>query len=686
MTPSAPAPDADGWRWPLDLAAYDRTPVLSPDERLEVAYIAARNGVAGGQWSLRARAVLARLVQPIYDVVTLTRPTQREAWSETARTFLLEMHRRDAPFWAWSEDDWHAFIAPTPRAFAARLGMPCPYLYARPRAAIVGYLIGAVPDLGRYGRGLARRQIAVAVFGHVRVDAAVRRVVDAVTAEGYAESTVIAMTALLYDALLVARSPSLEDVDADLVRRLHRAAPSGGARQHVALLAHALATLGLLAPMPELRPPRGPRTPVPETGIAPEWLDWCRRWAEIATVEPRTRRSYYCILRQVGRWLAAEHPDIVSPAQWTPQLATDFVAATLRKTMGQYAGPTRAFLRVRPSKEIKPRTIVGTLVAARRFFRDLQMAELIPLRFTPDTYLAPPRSVTNKIGPDPRVIDKALWAKLVWAGQHLEAGDLLSPQYPLEMVRALAAVWLFTARRSDEIYRLRVGCVEWPATDLTDPETGTVVPREKVCYLHIPTNKTSPPFKIPVAPYVGRMVEAWERTRPHQPAQLDRKDAEMAHYLFSLRGVRVGAQYINHSLIPTLARKATIDPADHRGAVTSHRARATIATLLGNCENPLSLWQMMRWLGHRTEHSTRSYVDVDLTKLAVKIAGNNFLERNAASIPVLVDNDAVVSGAAAAGEPWKYFDLGHGYCTLAEWQSCRYRMACARCDWYLPKT
>ncbi len=203
--------------------------------------------------------------------------------------------------------------------------------------------------------------------------------------------------------------------------------------------------------------------------------------------------------------------------------------------------------------------------------------------------------------------------------------------------------------------------------------------------LHIPANKTSPAFKKPVAPYVGKMIAAWDLLRPSQNPVLDRKDAEMVEYLFSLRDQRMGKAYINKVLIPLLATKANVPPLDQRGRVTSHRARATIATFLGNCENPMSLWQLMRWLGHRTEETTRNYVDADITRVAVKVAEGSFLQQNLASIPVLIDNDAVVSGVASQGQPWKFFDLGHGYCTLPEWAACRHRMACAKCDFYEPK-
>jgi integrase len=285
------------------------------------------------------------------------------------------------------------------------------------------------------------------------------------------------------------------------------------------------------------------------------------------------------------------------------------VAAITQMTVGQYIGEQfRLSHRSVPNlgQPIKPRTIGVFLGAVRCFFQDLQESEKIPLVFNPLRYLALPRSVSNKIGPDPRVIDRPLWAKLVWAGQHLQVEDLPSTTYPVEMVRAVAAVWLFTALRSDEISRLQLGCIEWPMTDLTDPETGKKVSREQVCYLHIPANKTSPAFKKPIAPYVGKMIAAWEQIRPAQKVVLDRKGAEKVAYLFSLREQRMGKRYLNNVLIPLLAAKANVPPLDQRGRVTSHRARATIATFLGNCENPMSLWQLMRWLGHRTEATTRT--------------------------------------------------------------------------------
>lgn len=39
-----------------------------------------------------------------------------------------------------------------------------------------------------------------------------------------------------------------------------------------------------------------------------------------------------------------------------------------------------------------------------------------------------------------------------------------------------------------------------------------------------------------------------------------------------------------------------------------------------------------------------------------------------------------MNGQASRGEVWKYYDLGHGFCTNPFWASC------ARCPFYRPKT
>src|SRR6266581_2530804 len=345
----------------------------------------------------------------------------------------------------------------------------------------------------------------------------------------------------------------------------------------------------------------------------------------------------------------------------------------------------------RVGQPLLPRAKDGLLKAVRSFFRDCQEWGWIPIRFNPSRVLRTPRSILHLIGPAPRVISKDSWAKLLWAAMNLEHEDLpLSKDkksiYPLELVRAVAVVWCFAALRNNEIRRLQVGCVRWQYEDVMVPETGEILPRDATCFLDIPVNKTSTAYTKPVHPLVGKRIQEWEQIRPkEQLREIDVKTGEPAQFLFFYRGKRIWDGYINEALIPLLCRKAGIPEQDSRGQITSHRARATIASMLYNAKEPLSIFELKEYLGHKHLSSTQSYLLVDPTKLASKVAKAGYLEQNLATIEVLLDQEAVLSGAAARGEVWKYYDLGHGYCLNDFWAECKHRMACARCPFYRPK-
>ncbi len=59
--------------------------------------------------------------------------------------------------------------------------------------------------------------------------------------------------------------------------------------------------------------------------------------------------------------------------------------------------------------------------------------------------------------------------------------------------------------------------------------------------------------------------------------------------------------------------------------------------------------------------------------------------RNVRTIEVLLDRDAITNGQVAGGGPFEFYDLGHGYCSYSFFEQCPHRMACARCDFYIPK-
>jgi integrase len=340
---------------------------------------------------------------------------------------------------------------------------------------------------------------------------------------------------------------------------------------------------------------------------------------------------------------------------------------------------------------LSARTKAGYIVAVRTFFHDCQEWEWIPCRFDPVRALATPRSIRTLIGPNPRVIADDLWAKLLWAGLNLESNDLPANTggqfYPLELVRALALVWLFAGLRSDEIARLRLECIRWQGKEESgsEPAQELRTTAEAVCLLDVPAHKTGAAFTKPVDPLVGQAIAAWEARRPAQPPLLDRRTGEHVQLLFCYRAQRVAKAYLNQGLIPALCRKAGVPVQDARGRITSHRARATIASQLYNAKEPMTLFELQAWLGHRSPETTQYYARITPTTLAKAYTDAGYFARNVRTIAVLIDRDAVAQGAAAHGTPWQYFDLGHGYCTYSFFEQCPHRMACARCDFYLPK-
>jgi len=107
--------------------------------------------------------------------------------------------------------------------------------------------------------------------------------------------------------------------------------------------------------------------------------------------------------------------------------------------------------------------------------------------------------------------------------------------------------------------------------------------------------------------------------------------------------------------------------------------------MLYNAREPLDIFQLRDYLGHKHLSSTQSYVRVDPTKLANQVAKAGYLDQNLATIEVLLDQGAIMSGEAARGGDWKWYDLGHGFCANPFWAECPHRMACARCPYYRPK-
>ena len=679
---AALASHATKWAWPIHVDAYDRSADLTALEQQELSSLLSCSGRLW-LWTRTRVQNLDRLIRPVLDVMNET-GADPDTRALLLKVLLIETATRQKTFWAWTAAEWAETLCPTHTLFVKRHCKVTPSLRTcRPHLFALGYLCGCVKDCRPLGRFHTLR-LAQKVFGQDRVNQSVQRITEVLTSWGYERDNVRGRVASkLCEVLLTARSPHLEDVTLSDLAALHDAyRHCHDVRHAICAISRVLKTLGIIseALKPGWSLGQGGKKSDITAGIATEWVQFVRRWRETTTVQPPTRNLIYWRTLQAGRWITQAHPEAASPALWTRDIAAEYVAAVLRWRVGDWTSGDRQHPAC--GKPHSPRDKADQLYCVRRFFQDCQEWEWIPRRFDPVRSLAAPRSLKCLIAPNPRVIADDVWAKLLWAGLNVTESDLdgAGPahpsRYPIALIRALSVVWLFAGLRGDEICRLRVGCIRWD--QCAEDSSG----RKKICFLDVPVNKTSTAFTKPVDRVVGESIEAWQQLRPNQPAALDPKTGELVHYLFAYRSYRVSQRFINRTLIPALCRKAGVPHQDARGLITIHRARSTIASQLFNAKEPMSLFELQEWLGHRSPASTQHYAKLTPKKLAKSYRDAEYFDRNVRTIQVLIDQEAIRTGQ----EPWKFYDLGHGYCTYDFFEQCPHRMACAKCAFYRPKS
>jgi hypothetical protein len=451
----------------------------------------------------------------------------------------IEMYRRGSSFWAWTCEEWSEIIGPDRKSFAQQYGWQrTAHNAGAPRRLLplLAYLFCPSYPVDALSEASQMLSLARRVFSSRLIEEAVQRLSTVLGSwgyqlhqrQGYAKLRITVVYLFLHN-----RSPYLEDLSLPLLETVYLSSTTPLIRGQILQVSHALCALGIIAkPLARGKGTRRSEENVKGEDTSGEWITWCERWRKQTTREhPNT--VYYQMLK-VGRWLKAMHPDITNPAQWTYELAMEFVAEAHEMKIGEWISSNLLSRtpRHRIGQPLRPRAKALLLGGIRTFFRDCQEWHWIPIRFNPLRVFRPSASVRNAIGPQPRVVNRDLWAKILWAAMNLEENDLPvdaseSNFYPIEMIRAIAVVWCFAALRSDEIQRLRIGCVRWQHEDVMIPETGMILPKDATCFLDIPVNKTSSEYTKPVHTLVGKRIAEWERVRPtEQLREVDEKTSE----------------------------------------------------------------------------------------------------------------------------------------------------------------
>ena len=547
---------------------------------------------------------------------------------------------------------------------------------------------GVLPELNPNVTNLANRALlARRIFGNENIEHEISRVRDSLKRLGFKSDSASRIDQLrrgIADILLCHSSSNLDVITNATLNEYANALVSPTSARVVSTISSALVELGITSvKYTRNRKSQKPLTIAP-TNVHSEWLSWGRRWQETSPLSDRSRRGICDGLVTAGRWLSTYHPDVVSPKQWNFDLAIEYVNYISKMKVGDLTGTSCRHIST--GKKLTPYSQISILSAIRRAFHDFQMWGWIEINFKLDKAFVVPKQIYRSTELNPRPIDDGFWLKLRTAALSLTVEDLSitwktisRSWFPMELVRAVAVAWLFSGCRSDEVERFEVGCVYLDHTMATND--GSEDLQDQVveqAMLRVPVSKTRGEFVKPVERPLWEAISAWEAIRPQQPSMEDRTTKRMTHPLFANRGRRISTNFINKIVIPVLLKKAGLPPEDSRGKITSHRARATMATLLYSHESGMGSVEVMNWLGHKNLSSTQYYLEITPTKLMKAFHKRGEISEKLRYISVLVDPKAEV------GSPSIMYDLGHGWCTNDAYASCKHRMACARCDFYLP--
>jgi hypothetical protein len=171
--------------------------------------------------------------------------------------------------------------------------------------------------------------LARKVFGREYMKVVAARVQGLLREWGYMRTGTAALVLrTIFEALLYRRCPHLDQLKIeDLKEVIARRPPRTGSYCIVAL-SRVLASMGTVPEAMEIKRPVKDKklSPALTLGVPAEWCRLSRIWYDRATYSRKNRNKSYYFLLNVGRWLGKVHPEIISPADWTRELAAEAVS------------------------------------------------------------------------------------------------------------------------------------------------------------------------------------------------------------------------------------------------------------------------------------------------------------------------------------------------------------------------
>jgi hypothetical protein len=525
--PTVPEVPITPWSWPFDVEIYDRAPALSSQEKEALtAFLLPRRHLAQMVSTVSQQGKLVRLMQPLSDVFAAIEGDE-QAKIESTHLLLRMCAREGQPFWACEHPTWLRVLGMSLEDFFT-IHKPGNQTGIRQYVIAAAYLLGCFRDLPALG-GIEMVKLAYKVFGRERLEANLAPVVGVNEQWGYSQGgRVAALRSLVAEVLLLNGNPNIREITLPFLQHLYEAMEAVVPGQAMVYrLSRILVSLEILERPLALRGglPAEKYKMERERGIAPAWVEWVERWFTTTTRPLPHRRDMRLDLLRMGRWLAQHHPEVLTPANFTRELAAEVVAAVNEMTIGDFSCENLNVPLKHPGQPWSAGRKHGFLGVLRRCFSEMIDWGWMERRFNPQRVFATPRHLKQQFRVAPRPISDDLWAKLLWAGLNLRAEDCpvqgnhhrphgeenteqqgnmqdAGSFYPLEMLRALAVVWLFAGLRSDELSRLRVGCARQQTVVTGEP----LEESKPLCLLDIPVHKTGRAFTKPVDPLVGEVI------------------------------------------------------------------------------------------------------------------------------------------------------------------------------------
>ena len=381
--------------------SWDRRRELLDSEAAAIAAIGPaglrRNRATGiPRRTARHWQAVARLVEPLDAARAALRHGDdarfRRAGAQAAAIVLQHCADTGRSYWAWTDWEWARLCGSSAEQFRAARTLPTEAT-VRPFLVALGYLLGGFTGFQHLGN-FNRLHLACLVFGDEPVEASIGQAAGVLDQWGYQDPLRVRhrLRGIFSQALLINRSARLEDLTTEAFTTL-RAHPAntGRYREMVYALQRACASLGYCDP-----PVRTGRNNAPGIdGTSPQWAGWAERWHATSALSPRARDITRTIIAKAGRWLAAEHPEITEPGQWTRQTCAAWVAAVDKMAVGDYvqrhdhirlAPASRSARAARPTSSGRPahssataRNGSGFPVGSTRAGRSRSRAARLPL-------------------------------------------------------------------------------------------------------------------------------------------------------------------------------------------------------------------------------------------------------------------------------------------------------------------